>query len=78
MPDMHITVGHIVDNPTFYLGNQFEIVDMDDDGTVHILYDSYGNTDDVPTELLTRNVSYMIASDSRPGTLVIYAEERRL
>ena len=71
-PDMRVTVGHIVDNPTFNLGNNFEIVDLLDDGTVNTLYDSRNNNKPVPTEFLVKTVTYMTASESRPGVLVIY------
>ena len=66
-PDMRVTVGHIVDNPTFNIGN-FEIVD----GTFNTLYDSGNDNKPVPTEFLVKTVTYMTASQSRPGVLVIY------
>ena len=70
MHDMHITVGHIVDNPTFSFDGKFEITSTEDDGTVFTLFDSdmMYNGENVPVELLVEPVTYMVVN-SATGTL---------
>ena len=64
MPDMHITVGHVIDNPTFSFDGDFEITTTDDDGTVHTLYDSQSADfwSDIPAELLIEPITYMVVN----------------
>lgn len=58
-PDMRITVGHVIDNPTLSFDGAFEITATDDDGTVHTLWGD--NNDEFPdADILTRNITYMI------------------
>ena len=58
--DMKITVGHVIDNPTFDFNGWFEITTTDDEGTVHTLYDSYKDMDkNIPADLLIEPVTYM-------------------
>lgn len=67
MVDMHITVGHIVDNPTFMFDGRFEITTTDDDGTVHTLYESHDDLcKDLPAEILVKPITYMVLNDSVP------------
>ena len=67
MPDMHITVGHVIDNPTFMFDGRFEITTTDDDGTVYTLYESHDDIDkDIPVELLIEPVTYMVLNTSVP------------
>lgn len=62
-PDMHITVGHIVDNPTFMFDGRYEITTTDDDGTVNVLYDSlYDDLDKLSAEILIEPVTYMVVN----------------
>lgn len=58
---MEITVGHIVDNPTFMLDGWFEVTETDGDGAVNVLYDSM-NDDEIPAELLVRQITYMVVN----------------
>ena len=65
-PDMHITVGHVIDNPTFMFEGWFEITTTDDDGTVHVLYDSCDNfVKEIPAELLVEPITYMIVNKEK-------------
>ena len=65
-PDMSITVGHVIDNPTFMFDGWFEITQTDDDGTVHTLYDSYDDIDkEVPAELMIEPVTYMVVNKEK-------------
>ena len=64
-PDMHITVGHVIDNPTFMFLGEFEITTADANGDVHVHYDSQRDFgEDVPVYLLTENVTYMAVNES--------------
>ena len=66
MPDMHITVGHVVDNPTFDCTARYQIVAVNGDDTMRILYDSIGEEDYAdrpPADLLIRNIEYMTIRD---------------
>lgn len=66
-PDMAITVGHIIDNPTFSFDGNIEITETDDDGTVHTLYDDMNRdfwSKDIPAELLARDITYMVVNSS--------------
>jgi len=63
-PDMRITVGHVIDNPTFDFNGLFEITTTDEDGTVRTLYDSAYENDDIPCELLIEPVTYMVVNES--------------
>ena len=65
-PDMTITVGHVIDNPTFYFDGWFEITQTDDNGTVHTLYDSYADLPEhVPAELLIEPITYMVVNKEK-------------
>lgn len=66
MPDMRITVGHIIDNPTFMFDGWFEITTTDDDGAVNVLYDSYDDMDkEIPAELLIEPITYMVVNSEK-------------
>lgn len=62
--DMGITVGHIIDNPTFMFVGDFEITETDGDGEVHTLYctQDMGTKEYVPTEILLMTVTYMVVN----------------
>ena len=64
-PDMHITVGHVIDNPTFDTEFAYRIVTDEEDGSWCDLYNSRDNDDSVPTFLLTENVTYMTLGDNQ-------------
>ena len=67
-PDMSITVGHIIDNPTFPFDGMVEITETEDDGTVYTLWqDEYGGHPSV--DILIRKVTYMVVTSH--GTLRI-------
>ena len=58
VPDMSITVGHIIDNPTFDYNSDFIIQADDEDNTV--VYESNGIIwDDIPSELLILPIKYI-------------------
>ena len=59
-PDMAITVGHIIDNPTFPFDGDVEITSTDDDGTVHTLWDNWCK--EVPADILCRQITYMVVN----------------
>ena len=66
MPDMHITVGHVIDNPTFMFDGWFEITTTDDEGEVKVLYDSYDDMDnEIPAELLIEPITYMVVNKEK-------------
>ena len=68
-PDMSITVGHIIDNPTFDTEFAYRIGYWDEDENDWIaLYNSRDTDEEVPAELLVQNVTYMTIID---GQLVI-------
>ena len=65
MPDMSITVGHIIDNPTFMFFGNFEITTSEDDGSVTVLYDSLRDIDSEPSvELLIEKVTYLAVNEN--------------
>ena len=63
-PDMRITVGHVIDNPTFDFNGRFEITTTDEDGTVRTLYDSDRDDGFVPCELIIETVTYMAINEA--------------
>lgn len=64
--DMAITVGHIIDNPTFMFDGWFEVTTTDNDGTVYTLYDSLDDIDkEIPAELLIEPVTYMVVNKEK-------------
>lgn len=66
MPDMTITVGHVIDNPTFMFDGWFEITTTDDEGEVKVLYDSYDEMDkEIPAELLIEPITYMVVNKEK-------------
>lgn len=66
MPEMRITVGHIIDNPTFMFDGWFEITTTDDEGEVKVLYDSYDEMDkEIPAELLIEPITYMVVNKEK-------------
>ena len=66
MPDMTITVGHVIDNPTFMFDGWFEITTTDDEGEVNVLYDSYDEIDkEIPAELLIEPITYMVVNKEK-------------
>ena len=66
MPDMTITVGHVIDNPTFMFDGWFEITTTDDEGEVKVLYDSYDDMDkEIPAELLIEPITYMVVNKEK-------------
>lgn len=63
MGDMHITVGHIVDNPTFMFDGYFEVTTTEDDGTVNVLYDSFfDDPKKLSAEILIEPVTYLVVN----------------
>ena len=62
---MHITVGHIIDNPTFDTEFAFRIVTDEEDGSWTDLYNSRETDDPVPTFLLIENVTFMTIIDNQ-------------
>ena len=65
-PDMHITVGHVIDNTTFPFDGDFEVTETEDDGTVHTLYDSVNDAEqDIPAELLIEPITYMVVNKAK-------------
>ena len=66
MPDMTITIGHVIDNPTFMFDGWFEITTTDDEGEVKVLYDSYDEMDkEIPAELLIEPITYMVVNKEK-------------
>ena len=64
--DMSITVGHVIDNPTFMFDGWFEITTTDDEGEVKVLYDSYDDMDkEIPAELLIEPITYMVVNKEK-------------
>ena len=64
--DMSITVGHVIDNPTFMFDGWFEITTTDDEGEVRVLYDSYDDIDkEIPAELLIEPITYMVVNKEK-------------
>ena len=61
---MHITVGHVIDNPTFDTCFDYRIVSREPDGDWCELYDSRTDENSVPTFLLTENVTYITLGDN--------------
>lgn len=69
MPDMSITVGHVIDNPTFDTEFAYRIGYWDDEQNDWIaLYNSRVDDEDPPAELLIKKVEYMTIDD---GQLVL-------
>ena len=69
MPDMSITVGHIIDNPTFDTEFAYKIGRWDDEKSDWIsLYDSRQTDDDPPAELLIEKIRYITIDN---GQLVL-------
>jgi len=69
MPDMSITIGHIIDNPTFDTEFAYRIGYWDDDWNDWIrLYDSRQTDDDPPADLLIEKIRYITIVD---GQLVL-------
>jgi len=69
MPDMSITVGHIIDNTTFDTEFAYRIGYWDDDWNDWIrLYDSRQTDDDPPADLLIEKIRYITIVD---GQLVL-------
>ena len=68
MPDMSITVGHIIDNPTFDKEFAFRIATWDGESEWVDIYNSRTSDEDVPSELLIQKVTYLTIDD---GQLVI-------
>jgi len=65
---MSITVGHIIDNPTFDTEIAFRIATWDGSTDWNDLYNSRTDDGDVPAELLIQKVTYLTIDD---GQLVI-------
>ena len=64
--DMSITVGHVIDNPTFDFGGKFQIITTatDDHSVFTVLYDSIrDNMKDISADLLVRPVQYLTTSE---------------
>lgn len=67
--DMSITVGHIIDNPTFDTEFAYKICTWDEEQSDWVaLFDSRNTDDDPPAELLIEKVVYMTIDD---GQLVL-------
>ena len=63
-PDMSITIGHIIDNPTFDTCFDYRIVVADDDGSWIDLYNSRFADEDPPAELLIQKITYLTLGDN--------------
>lgn len=61
---MDITVGHIVDNPTFDTCFEYRIVTDEPDGSWRDLYNSRESDDGPPVELLAQNITYLTLGDN--------------
>ena len=68
MPDMSITVGHVIDNPTMDACFKYRIVDVDENECYRTLFDGFTGDDYPPAELLIKKVEYMTIDD---GQLVL-------
>ena len=69
--DMAITVGHIIDNPTFPFDGMVEITETDDAGTVRTIWEDRDHSfwsREVPEELLIKKITYMVVNTAT-GTL---------
>ena len=67
-PDMSITVGHLIDNPTMDACFKYRIVDVDENECYRTLFEGFTGDDYPPAELLIENVVYMTIDD---GQLVL-------
>jgi len=66
MADMSITVGHVIDNPTFDTEFAYRIGYWDDNECDWIrLFDSRQTDDDPPAELLIEKVRFMTIVDNQ-------------
>lgn len=66
MNDMSITVGHIIDNPTFDTEFAFKIGRWDDEKSDWVaLYDSRVEDEDPPAELLIERIRYITIEDGQ-------------
>ena len=66
IPDMSITVGHIIDNPLFETEFAFKIGTWDDEQSDWVaLYDSRVMDDVIPADLLIEKVTFMTIEDGQ-------------
>ena len=66
MPDMHITVGHIIDNPTFDTELAYKIGYWDDEENDWVaLYNSRETDEQVSADLLIEKITYMTIGDGQ-------------
>ena len=65
-PDMSITVGHVIDNPTFDTEFAYKIGRWDDERNDWIaLYDSRVDEENPPAELLVEKICYITIDDGQ-------------
>ena len=69
-PDMSLTVGHIIDNPTFPFDADIEVTETDEYGNVVTLWDDqadgvWENNLQIPAELLVRRITYMVLNTEK-------------
>lgn len=64
--DMSITVGHVIDNPTFDTELAYKIGRWDDERSDWVaLYDSRESENAIPAELLIEKIRYMTIDDGQ-------------
>jgi len=59
---MTITVGHVIDNPTFDCHAECEITQTYDDGYVEVLWDTRKDGNKIPVDILVQKITYMIVN----------------
>ena len=70
-PDMSITVGHVIDNPTFDFDGNFRIITADEAGHIDVLYDNmWDNTKDIPADLLIKPVKHIMTPSGSNGLVL--------
>lgn len=69
--DMSITVGHVIDNPTFDFDGNFRIITADEAGHIDVLYDNmWDNTKDIPADLLIKPVKHIMTPSGSNGLVL--------
>ena len=62
-PDMRITVGHIIDNPTMDACFKYRIVEVDENDCFITLFEGFTGDDYPPAELAIKKVDYITLDD---------------
>lgn len=62
-PDMKITVGHLIDNPTMDACFKYRIVEVNEDECYKTLFEGFTGDDHPPVELLVKPVEYITMDD---------------